>query len=292
MKGACNLAESSMKDINLRIRSIKSTKQITKAMELVAGSKLTKAKELIERSRLFHGEAYAAMCDIIARNIDTSSVFLNSREIKKTCFVVIGGDRGLAGGYNSNVFRFFDEQRNGKQVSVLPIGKRTTEYAKRLGFEIVTEEYAVIENLNVGSCHEIGNLLTECFLKGEFDELYVIYTNFISVLSQQPSIMKLLPLDSSISEKHETKNVKKEFIMFEPSSSTVFDAIVPGYVSGMLWGGVCESLASEFGARRTAMESATRNAEDMIDDLSLKYNRARQGSITQEITEIVAGSGL
>ncbi len=282
-----------MKDINLRIRSIKSTKQITKAMELVAASKLTKAKEQIERSRLFHGAAYAAMCDIVARNIDTGSVFLKPRGIKKTCFVVIAGDRGLAGGYNSNVFRFFDEQKVEGAISILPIGKRTSEYYRRLGYEIVTDEYSVIESLNVGSCHEIGNLLTDCFLKEEFDELYVIYTNFISVLSQQPAIMKLLPLDSSIRNKGEDSlSVKKEYILFEPNSNAVFDAIVPGYVSGMLWGAVCESLASEFGARRTAMESATQNAEDMIDDLSRKYNRARQGSITQEISEIVAGSGL
>lgn len=282
-----------MKDINLRIRSIKSTKQITKAMELVAASKLTKAKEQIERSRLFHRAAYSAMCDIAVRNIDTSSVFLKPRGIKKSCFVVIAGDRGLAGGYNSNVFRFFDEQKVGREVSILPIGKRTTEYYLRLGYEILTDEYSVIESLNVGSCHEIGNFLAECYQNNEFDELYVIYTNFISVLSQEPAIMKLLPLDSSISEHHESaSNLKKEYILFEPSSNAVFDAIVPGYVSGMLWGAVCESLASEFGARRTAMESATQNAEDMIDDLSRKYNRARQGSITQEITEIVAGSGL
>lgn len=286
------MAESSMKDIKSRVKSIKSTKQITKAMELVATSKLTKAKERIAKSRLFHSIAYSTMCDIIARNIDTDSVYLNTRNIKKTCFVVIGGDRGLAGGYNSNVFRFAGEQMNGKQVNILPIGKRTTEFYRRLGYEILTDEFSIIENLNVGSCHEIGSFLTECFLNEEFDELYVVYTNFISVLSQQPAIMKLLPLDRGMRNMDEDEHVKKEYILFEPSSNAVFNAIVPSYISGMLWGAVSESLASEFGARRTAMESATKNAEDMIDNLSLKYNRARQGSITQEITEIVAGSGL
>ncbi len=290
MKEASILAESSMKDINLRIKSIKSTKQITKAMELVATSKLTRAKERIEKSRLFHSLVYSAMCDISARNLDNSSAFLTNRTIKKTCFVVIGGDRGLAGGYNSNIFRFAKEQIGQKEVCILPIGKRTTEYYRRLGTEILTDEFSVIENLNVGSCHEIGNLLTDWFLQEQFDELYVVYTKFISVLNQQPTIMKLLPLDGSLSEKQE--DTKTEFILFEPSSHTVFNAIVPSYISGMLWGAVCESSASEFGARRTAMESATKNAEDMIDDLSRKYNRARQGSITQEITEIVAGSGL
>lgn len=284
------MAESSMKDINLRIKSIKSTKQITKAMELVATSKLTKAKERIEKSRLFHSVIYSAMCDIATKNLDKSSAYLTTREIKKCCYVVIGGDRGLAGGYNSNVFRFAQERIDNKEVCILPIGKRTTEYFKRLDYDIVTDEFARIENINVGSCHEIGNLLAECYLKKEFDEVFVVYTNFISVLNQVPGVMKLLPLDSSIRE--EQKVTKKEFILFEPSSKSVFNAIVPSYIAGMIWGAVCESTTSEFGARRTAMESATKNAEDMIDDLSRKYNRARQGSITQEITEIVAGSGL
>lgn len=284
------MAESSKKDLNLRIKSIKSTKQITKAMELVATSKLTKAKERIEKSRIFHSAAYSAMCDIIVRNLDTNSEYLTTRTVKKSCFVVIAGDRGLAGGYNSNVFRFAQEQIGNKTVNILPIGKRTTEYYNFLGQDIVTEEFSRIENINVGSCHEIGNLLTECYLRQEFDELYVVYTNFYSTLSQEPAIMKLLPLDNDICRDEIPS--KKEFILFEPSSNAVFNAIVPSYVAGMLWGAVCESMASEFGARRTAMESATKNAEDMLEDLSRKYNRARQSSITQELTEIVAGSGL
>jgi F-type H+-transporting ATPase subunit gamma len=175
-------------------------------------------------------------------------------------------------------------------VCILPIGKRTKEFYNRLNYEIVTEEFSCIEEINVGSCHEIGNLLTECYLKEEFDELLVVYTNFRSVLDQEATILKLLPLDSNIRSNEKTS--KKEFILFEPNSDTVFNTIVPSYVAGMLWGAVCESITSEFGARRTAMESATKNAEDMIEDLSRKYNRARQSSITQEITEIVAGSGL
>ncbi len=278
-----------MKDINLRIKSIKSTKQITKAMELVATSKLTKAKERIEKSRLFHNLIYQEMCDIAARNLDTSSIYLSQKEIKKSCYVVIAGDRGLAGGYNSNVFSFAKAQIANKPSVILPIGKRSADYYKRHNYEIITTEFQEVEELNVGSCHEISNLLANCFVNDEFDELYIIYTKFISVLNQQPQIMKVLPIDRELSKDRE---VKKEFILFEPSSNVVFNAIVPSFVAGMLWGAVCESTASEFGARRTAMESATNNAQDMIDSLSLKYNRARQSSITQEITEIVAGSGL
>jgi len=284
------LAGSSMKDINLRIKSIKSTKQITKAMELVATSKLTKAKERIKRSRFYQSSLQAAMCDIIARDIDTSSAYLTPRDVKKTCFIVIAGDRGLAGGYNSNVFRFASEQMLGKDVCILPIGKRSLDFYRRKGYEIISDEFTYVEDIDVGNCHEIADLLTEGFLKQEFDEVYIVYTEFISALSQEPVIMKLLPIDRNICG--ETVEVSNDYILFEPSTKAVFHAIVPSFVTGMLWGAVNESLTSEFGARRTAMESATKNAEEMIDDLSLKYNRARQGSITQEITEIVAGSGM
>lgn len=284
------MAESSMKDINLRIKSIKSTKQITKAMELVATSKLSKAKERIEKSRVFHRSVYTAMCDIVSRNNDTSSEYLEKREVKKSCYIVIAGDRGLAGGYNGNVFRLADELMKDKNVITLPIGKRAVDYCKRKNYDIITEDYAIVEQVTVGGCNDISKLLSDCYVKGEFDEVFIIYTNFISVLNQQPTSTKLLPLDDSIHENQE--EVKKEFILFEPSSNAVFNAIVPSYLAGMLWGSVCESLTSELGARRTAMESATKSAEEMIEDLSLKYNRARQGAITQEITEIVAGSGL
>ena len=284
------MAGSSMKDINLRIKSIKSTKQITKAMELVATSKLTKAKERIKRSRFYQSSLQAAMCDIIARYIDTSSAYLTPRDVKKTCFIVIAGDRGLAGGYNSNVFRFASEQMLGKDVCILPIGKRSLDFYRRKGYEIISDEFTYVEDIDVGNCHEIADLLTEGFLKQEFDEVYIVYTEFISALSQEPVIMKLLPIDRNICG--ETVEVSNDYILFEPSTKAVFHAIVPSFVTGMLWGAVNESLTSEFGARRTAMESATKNAEEMIDDLSLKYNRARQGSITQEITEIVAGSGM
>lgn len=278
-----------MKDINLRIKSIKSTKQITKAMELVASSKLTKAKERILKSRLFHDLIYSEICHIASKNLDTSSIYLSQRDVKKSCYVIIAGDRGLAGGYNNNVFNYTKRIIEDKPACILPIGKRTAEYYIRHDYEIVTTEFQAVEELNVGSCHEISNLLANCYSKGEFDELYIIYTKFISVLNQQPQIMKILPINRELPNEIE---IKKEFILFEPSSNLVFDAIIPSFIASMLWGAVCESMASEFGARRTAMESATKNAQEMIDSLSLKYNRARQSSITQEITEIVAGSGI
>lgn len=279
-----------MKDISLRIKSIKSTRQITKAMELVATSKLNKAKERITRSRSFYTKVYSSMCDIAAMNSELESGYLETRDVKKTCYIIIAGDRGLAGGYNSNIFRFSEEQMKDKDVTILPIGKRAAEYYTKREYDIVTDEFISVEALNVGSCHEISNFVTHYFLNKEYDELFIVYTNYVSVLEQQPVIKKLLPIDNNFYEGNLTD--KKEFILFEPSGSSVFNTIIPSFVAGMIWGAVCESTTSEFAARHTAMEAASKNAEDMIEDLSLKYNRARQGSITQEITEIVAGSGL
>lgn len=284
------MAESSMKDISLRIKSIKSTKQITKAMELVATSKLAKSKELIKKSRIFHEEIDAAMNDIVSKYIETSSPYLIPREVKKSCYVILAGDRGLAGGYNSNIFKLVEKETIGKDIIVLPIGRRIVDYCKRKEMEVISDNFSIIEKINVGNCHEIADILIDAYLKKEFDEVYIVYTNYITALNQEAKITKLLPLDKSYQE---TKtDTKKEYILFEPNSNAVFNEMIPSYVAGMVWGSVNESLTSELAARRVAMESATKNADEIIDDLSLRYNRARQGSITQEITEIIAGSGL
>lgn len=282
------MAESSMKDIKLRIKSVESTRQITKAMELVASSKLRRAKEKAELSRPFFQVLTDVIADIAASGKGTESPYISKREVKKSCFIVIGGDRGLAGGYNHNVFALASSFMEGKNPVLLPIGKRTLDHFQRQGVEILTEEFAEIEELGISSCHEMAKLLSRRFLAGDFDEVLVVYTKFVSVLTQTPASVHLLPLDASLYQEGQAK--KQNYILYEPGSAAVFNAIVPDYLAGVLWSAVSESMASEFGARRTAMEAATRNATEMIDSLSLKYNRARQGAITQEITEIVAGS--
>lgn len=276
-----------MKEINLRIKSITGTKQITKAMELVAISKLTKAMDRITRCRPFYTELYAQLCDIAASSTAGESHFFAKREIKKTCLVVIAGDRGLAGGYNNNIFKYCDENFGGKDVCVLPIGKRSLDHFERRGYEIVSDDFASVEDIDVGDTFEISRMLTDMYSSGDFDELYCVYTNFASMLSQNPGSLKLLPLDESISS-HKVES--KRFLLIEPSPESVFDHIVPDGVAGLIWGAVCESYASELAARRVAMESATSNAEDIIADLQLKYNKARKSAITQQITEIVSGS--
>ena len=276
---------ASARDVKNRIRSVESTMHITKAMELVASSKLKKAKERMESSRAFFTSLYDTLCTIAAENNDFSSVFTQERPIQKYCFVTIAGDRGLAGGYNSNVFRIVRETCGEMPYCVVPIGKKAVEYYAKLGAEILTEDYAEVGVVDLAACSGLGRLLADGYRKGTFDAVYLAYTDFRSMLLQTPACIPLLPLH--VDKAHE---VQKGFVLYEPSAAAVFDRIIPEYLSGMAYGGVCESYASELAARRTAMDSATKNASDMIDALSLQYNRARQGAITQEITEIVAGA--
>ncbi len=279
------MAGVSTKEIKTRIRSMESTKQITKAMEMVAASKLRHAQARVQNSRPYFEILYSTITDIISSNTEFDSPYLTQRPVKKTAFVVIAGDRGLAGGYNSNILKLVQSQIDGKDVTVLPIGKKAVDYFRSHKVPMLTEVYANASEINVGDCFSIANQLSKAYLSGEFDEVIIAYTNFVSVLSQTPATLKMLPL------LHESeKEAKPSYIIYEPSSEEVFDKIVPEYLGGILYGALCESRAAEQAARRTAMDSATQNAEDMIADLSLKFNQARQAAITQEITEIVAGS--
>lgn len=276
-----------MKEINLRIKSITGTSKITKAMELVAISKLTKAMDRITRCRPFYTELYSQLCDIAASSTAPDSAYCRAREVRKTCVIAIAGDRGLAGGYNNNLFKYCSELLEGKNAVILPIGKRALDHFVRRGYEIVSDDYAVCEDVTVGDCFEMSRLLSDMYTREEFDELYVVYTNFASMLSQNPGSLKLLPLDSQLGSDNAGP---KPYVLIEPSPASVFDHIVPDSLAGLIWGAVCESHASELAARRIAMENATSNAEDIIADLQLKYNKARKSAITQQITEIVSGS--
>ena len=280
---------SNMKSVKLRIKSVQSTMQITKAMELVASSKLRKAKERAETCRPYFTELHETLKDIAKENIDFSSVYARESENPRTCYVVIAGDRGLAGGYNANLFKCMETASEGKDYVVLPIGKKAVEYFKQRGTECLTEEFAEIADISVADCFEIANLLCKEFQKGTFGHIELCYTVFVSMLSQRPEVFSLLPM-TDIREESGGKVETRNLILYEPNAEVVFDAIVPEYLAGLIYGSVCESTASELAARRMAMDAATSNAEEMIDKLNLYYNRARQASITQEITEIVAGA--
>ena len=283
------MAASSMKDIKLRIKSVESTMQITKAMELVASSKLRRAKLHAEQTRPYFTTLHQTLTDIAYGNTDFSSPYVQKRDVNKRCYVMIAGDRGLAGGYNSNLFKAMEEHRAGADSLFLPIGKKAVEYCTRHQLPILTSEYSLAEDVGMGDCAAMARLLCQAFCKGEFDELEIVYTNFVSMLSQQPAVLKTLPLNYD-RQQAQQQTRPQTLTLYEPSSEAVYNAIVPEYVAGLIYGAMAESVASEQGARRTAMDAASKNASEMIEDLSLHYNRARQAAITQEITEIVAGA--
>ena len=279
----------SMKDIKLRIKSVESTMQITKAMELVASSKMRRAKERVEHSRPYFETLHKTLTEIAAADPRARNPYLRRAEIKKTLLIVIAGDRGLAGGYNSNVLR--QAQQEAGDVVVLPIGKRSAEYFVHHEVPLFTQEVLLAADVTVGHCFQLARQITEGYCKGEYDAVKICYTRFDSMMTQTASTMEVLPLSIEPTEQQKAE-ARRSQILYKPSSEEVFRAIIPEYVAGIVYGAVCESVASELAARRTAMDAATKNAGEMIDHLNLSYNRARQAAITQEITEIVAGAEI
>jgi len=253
----------------------------------VAASKLRRAQAQVLSSRPYFEILYSTINDIVDTTTDFSSPYLTKRPVKKIAYVVIAGDRGLAGGYNSNILKLVMSEIEGKDVSVLPIGKKAVDFFNARKIPLLTVNYAEAEEVSLGDCFTMAKNLCKRFQAGEFDEIHVAYTNFVSVLSQTPASLRMLPLLRSRTGREGT--IESD-MLYEPNATEVFDAIVPEYLGGIVYGALCESRAAEQAARRTAMDSATQNAEDMIADLSLKFNRARQAAITQEITEIIAGS--
>ncbi len=265
---------------------MESTRQITRAMEMVASAKLGKAQNQAKNCRSYFETLYETMWNIVDGGGELDSPYLARKKGSRAAFIVISGDRGLAGGYNSNVLKMLIAHAEGLDVQVLPMGKKVADYCKTHGIATMTELYNQAEGVSIADCFSVAKQLCKGFLKGEFDRVYVVYTQFRSVISQEPDCLQLLPL-----QKDGAQNLRKQKqIVYEPDSEAVFEAIVPEYLGGVLYGALCQSRASEQAARRAAMDAATKNAQEMIDGLSLQFNRARQAAITQEITEIVAGS--
>jgi len=276
---------ASLKQIKNRIKSVDGTRQITKAMELVSTLKLRRAKERAENVRPYHDVLAEAIVGLQAGVAESPTVFAVQREVKKTCYVVIGGDRGLAGGYNANLFRLAKSLFADKIFCVLPVGKKALDYYIHCGSEILSSAFEYSALVGVGDCVQMAELLCRGFADGSYDRVCVVYTKFNSMLSQTPVSEEILPLDlEGVSGKNFTGS------LIEGSADDLIAKIVPQYVSGILFAALCEATASEHGARRTAMNAANKNADEIIDSLMLKYNRARQAMITQEITEIVSGA--
>lgn len=280
------MASGNMKDIKRRIRSVESTMQITKAMELVASSKLRRAKERLEQARPYFYALQETVARILREN-RFSSVYTDRRTVKKSLFLVIAGDRGLAGGYNSGVLKLAVTEMEGKNAAVITIGKKAQEYFGKRDYEVLADYPGIAEHLDIADTHPITNDLLARYRAGEIDEICLCYTAFVSPMTQEPRMVRLLPVDPAQAGPGE----KRAMAECDPSPEAVLSAIIPEYLGGVLYGAVVESYASEQSARRMAMESASDNAGEMIENLNLSYNRARQAAITQEITEIVAGSG-
>ena len=261
------------KTLKLRIKSVDSTLHLTKAMGLVASSKMRKANLAMNAGRQYESAVLNVVDLLTAVPECQNSPFMREGSGDKTKLIVIAGDRGLAGGYNANVFRTVREM---DEAEIIPIGKRACE---RYGKDIVSSE-----KFYAADAFKLAKELCEQFASGEFDRLGIVTTNYVSMMTQTPVVKWVLPLKRS-------ENAQTTAAVFEPDERTILDIAVPEYLSGVIVACVRESFASEVAARRMAMDSAGKNAQEMIDELMLEYNRARQGAITQEITEIVAGAG-
>ncbi|MDU7535841.1 ATP synthase F1 subunit gamma [Romboutsia timonensis] len=283
------MAGAGMKEIKTRIKSVESTKQITKAMELVSSSKFRKAKERAESARPYFNTLYNTVQDIAKNTSNSRNVFLKERKVNNVCYIVIAGDRGLAGGYNSNILKAVIAHNKLGTGKVITVGKKAKESLSKRGYEVI-DYIESVEKCVYEDANRVAQTAMEAYKNGEVDEVNLVYTEFISALSQEPKIVKLLPvtIDNTNTEKEVKKG--KAAVQYLPSADAVLGYVLPKYVSGSVYGAIAESFASEQAARRTAMESATDNANEMISKLELVYNRARQAAVTQEISEIVGGA--
>ena len=282
---------ASMRDIKRRQSSVQSTGQITKAMKLVSTVKLQKARSRAENTKPYFDGMYSTVASILARSGNIKHRFLKTdTENKKKAVIVITSNRGLAGGYNSNVVKLItnNTEFSKENTVVYTVGRKGQEALSRKGYNIVKDYSECVENPIYSDAMEISRDVLNAFADGEIGEIYLAYTFFKNTVSHIPTLKKLLPV--SVDDYELTEEEKKIPMNFEPDEEEVLDMIIPKYISSLIFGGLVEAVASENGARMQAMDSATSNAEEMIDSLSLMYNRARQSSITQELTEIIAGA--
>ncbi len=283
----------SMRHIKQRIRSVKSTQQITNAMKLVAASKLQKAKQSLEATRPFFGELQRVIGEIVGSSSGLNHPLLTKRsEVKNTLVIVITSDRGLCGGYNANICKeALSVVNKANGASLYIVGNKGRDYFVRRKKNIFKVVNGLSENPFYEDAAAIGRAALDMFVKGEVDEVYLAYTEFKSTITHDPKVARILPLDASDFEgaKHESGE-GKAVMGYEPDEDVVLTSVIPWYIESRIFSALVESTACEQGARMTSMDSATENAEEMISTLTLVYNRARQGAITQEITEIVAGA--
>ncbi|MCR5417136.1 MAG: ATP synthase F1 subunit gamma [Pseudobutyrivibrio sp.] len=281
---------ASMRDIKRRKQSVSSTQQITKAMKLVSTVKLQKARTKAEQTSPYFEAMYSTICSMLAKAGTVDNKYLKDNGSEKKAVIVISSNRGLAGGYNSNIAKQITGSDLKKEdVKLYVIGHKAGDSLARKGYEVAKDYSPVMEAPTYADAISICNDVLEAYAAGEVGEIYLVYTHFKNTVSQVPKMMKLLPAEISEEDVQAASN-SNVLMNFEPNEEEALELIIPKYVTSLVFGALTEAVASENGARMQAMDSATNNAEDIISDLSLKYNRARQGSITQELTEIIAGA--
>ncbi len=284
---------ASMRDIKRRKSSIQSTQQITKAMKLVSTVKLQRTKQRAEQSKTYFDSMYKTVTSMLSKTGSLNHPYLKAGTSEKKAIIVITSNRGLAGGYNSNVTKLITKGEFKKEELVLyTIGKKGNETFRRMGYNVAWDNSEMIEEPKYDDAMKLSKEILTGFSNGEFGEIYLAYTAFKNTISHEPKLMKLLPYEAdenaAVTDKQDEDD--KVLMNFEPQDEEALNLIIPKYITSLIFGGMVEAAASENGARMQAMDSATSNAEEMISSLSLMYNRARQGSITQELTEIVAGA--
>lgn len=288
---------ASMRDIKRRKGSIQSTQQITKAMKLVSTVKLQRARQNAERSQNYFTCMYETVTSILDRTIGMKHPYLDGTGSGKKAIIVMTSNRGLAGGYNSNIVKLVTGSGFAKEdVVIYAVGKKGRDALDRQGYEVAVDASDIAEEPVYADAMALAKRLLSSFEKGEISEIYLAYTHFKNTVSHIPTLLKLLPVQmpdrqEEPAETAETEEKISAPMNFEMEDEDALNLLIPKYITSLIYGGLVESVASENGARMQAMDSATSNAEEMIEDLTLMYNRARQGSITQELTEIIAGAG-
>ena len=278
-----------MRDIKRRRGSVQSTQQITKAMKLVSTVKLQKAKQRAEETTNYFDAMYSTVQNMLAKSGNINHPYLNPSESQKKLVIMITSNKGLAGGYNSNIIKLITQGEFKKEdVVVSAVGKKGKEFMSKAGYEITSDHCDMIDFPVYEDARQIAKEALDLFAKGEVGEIYLAYTHFKNTVSHIPTLIKLLPVQAD--EERQDGEADKVPMNFEPKEEEALQLIIPTYITSLIYGGMLESVASENGARMQAMDSATSNAEEIIDKLTLQYNRARQGAITQELTEIIAGA--
>ncbi len=275
-----------VRDIRRRIRSVSNMQQITKAMKMVAAAKLRRAQEKVIASRPYAKQIQDVLARLAQAQTDASHPLLEKRPVKRVGYILITSDRGLCGGFNANLIRLtrgiFEEQRDAES-GLITVGRKGSDYFNRSNVKIISRFTGLGDNPDYNQARKIAGEIIGLYTSGEVDEVYLVFSKFVSVLTQEPTLAKILPIEPS------EEKAGGDYI-YEPSPQQMLEYLLPSYLESQVFSALLESKASEEGARMTAMDSATENAKEMIDKLTLAMNRARQAAITKEISEIVGGA--